>query len=68
MNAEEIRVFVDATWKHSIIPTLHEYIKVPDLSPAFDPDWEANGYDRAEPPSISTLVESCYEPWIPNVL
>jgi len=44
MNAEEIRQFVNSTWEESIIPTLHDYIKVPAQSPAFDPNWEANGY------------------------
>jgi len=31
-------------WKTSIIPELIEYIRIPNKSPAFDPDWERNGY------------------------
>jgi hypothetical protein len=27
-----------------IVPTLVEYIKIPNKSPAFDPDWAAHGY------------------------
>ena len=31
-------------WDTSIIPEISEYIKVPNKSPHFDPDWEANGH------------------------
>ncbi|XOV82875.1 MAG: M20/M25/M40 family metallo-hydrolase [bacterium] len=31
-------------WQDSILPTLHDYIRIPNKSPNFDPDWEANGY------------------------
>ena len=27
-----------------IIPVLHEYVAIPNVSPSFDPDWEANGH------------------------
>jgi len=31
-------------WDVNILPTLTEYIKIPNKSPAFDPDWKQNGY------------------------
>lgn len=31
-------------WADELIPRLTEYITIPALSPAFDPDWEANGH------------------------
>ena len=31
-------------WENSIIPELVEYIRIPNKSPAFDPDWQKNGY------------------------
>ena len=31
-------------WDDSIIPELCEYIKVPNKSPMFDPDWEKHGH------------------------
>src|SRR5215470_1050770 len=31
-------------WSDEIVPTLIEYIKIPNKSPAFDPDWAAHGY------------------------
>ena len=36
--------FVDQCWGDEIVPTLVEYIKIPNKSPAFDPDWAAHGY------------------------
>lgn len=31
-------------WDESIIPTLMDYIKIPNKSPHFDKDWQAHGY------------------------
>lgn len=31
-------------WQQDILPRLSEYIKIPNKSPAFDPDWKANGH------------------------
>jgi acetylornithine deacetylase/succinyl-diaminopimelate desuccinylase-like protein len=44
MNAEETRRIVDRAWEGGILQTLHEYITIPNQSPAFDPRWRAHGY------------------------
>ncbi|HZK89648.1 MAG TPA: M20/M25/M40 family metallo-hydrolase [Stellaceae bacterium] len=36
--------FVDQCWGDEIVPTLVEYIKIPNKSPMFDPDWAAHGH------------------------
>ena len=36
--------FVESVWDQSIVPELIEYIRIPNKSPAFDPDWRANGH------------------------
>ena len=36
--------FVDRCWHDEVIPTLIEYIRIPNKSPAFDADWAAHGY------------------------
>lgn len=36
--------FCDQRWDESIIPELVDYIKIPNKSPMFDPDWQKNGY------------------------
>ena len=35
--------YVDACWAE-IIPVIEDYIRIPNKSPAFDPDWEAHGH------------------------
>ncbi|HEY4376752.1 MAG TPA: M20/M25/M40 family metallo-hydrolase, partial [Acidimicrobiales bacterium] len=34
----------DQIWEDSILPTLVDYIRVPAVSSAFDPDWAEHGY------------------------
>lgn len=36
--------FVNEFWDKNIIPTLKEYIRIPNKSPSFDPEWEAHGH------------------------
>jgi acetylornithine deacetylase/succinyl-diaminopimelate desuccinylase-like protein len=48
MNEARTRDFVEGIWEASILPALHEYIRIPNQSPAFDADWRSNGaMDRA---------------------
>lgn len=44
MNADRNRTLVDETWSSSIVPTLEQYIRIPNQSPLFDPEWKKNGY------------------------
>ncbi len=44
MDIERTRKFVDQCWGDEIVPTLVEYIRIPNKSPSFDPDWAAHGY------------------------
>ena len=44
MDKQKARDFVNGTWDDSIIPKLCDYIKVPNKSPMFDPEWEKHGY------------------------
>src|SRR5579862_6424816 len=36
--------FIDRIWDDEILPTLTEYIRIPNKSPHFDADWEKHGY------------------------
>lgn len=36
--------FSRSLWSTSIVPSLHDYIRIPNKSPAFDPDWQAHGH------------------------
>ena len=44
MSQERIRQVVDHMWDDSIIPTLHDYIRIPNQSPLFDPQWRESGH------------------------
>ncbi len=44
MNTSRIRQHVERAWDNSIIPELVEYIRIPNKSPAFDSQWQKNGY------------------------
>ncbi len=48
LNPAEARTFVSGVWDSTIVPTLVEYIKIPNKSPGFDADWRAHGHmDKA---------------------
>jgi acetylornithine deacetylase/succinyl-diaminopimelate desuccinylase-like protein len=48
MNVDQNRKLIDDHWSSSIVPTLEDYIRIPNQSPLFDPDWKRNGHmDRA---------------------
>jgi acetylornithine deacetylase/succinyl-diaminopimelate desuccinylase-like protein len=48
MENTRTRGFVDKVWGGSILPTLVDYIRIPNKSPIFDPEWQAHGHmDRA---------------------
>src|SRR5690606_21945789 len=48
MNIERIRQYVADAWDRSIVPALCEYIRIPNKSIHFDPNWKAHGHmDRA---------------------
>ena len=44
MDNKQTADFVNAMWDDEIIPEIAEYIKVPNKSPHFDPDWEKHGH------------------------
>ena len=44
LDVEKAKKSIDQCWSDEIVPTLFEYIKIPNKSPAFDPDWAAHSY------------------------
>ncbi len=46
MDDATLTAFIDTMWDDAIVPTLVEYIRIPNKSPAFDPDWSAHGHMR----------------------
>jgi acetylornithine deacetylase/succinyl-diaminopimelate desuccinylase-like protein len=44
MDNKKTEEFVNDLWDSSIIPELCDYIRLPNKSPHFDPDWEQHGH------------------------
>lgn len=44
MNTLQLKTYIDQLWNNSVIPTLIDYIKIPNKSPMFDPKWIEHGY------------------------
>src|SRR5476649_616913 len=43
-----VPAFIERIWEDDILPTLTDYIRIPNKSPHFDPEWEAHGHmDKA---------------------
>ena len=44
LDTQRLSRFVDEVWGDEIVPSLVEYVKIPNKSPAFDPQWAEHGY------------------------
>ncbi|HZO80536.1 MAG TPA: M20/M25/M40 family metallo-hydrolase [Candidatus Binataceae bacterium] len=44
MDTTALRTHVEQLWDRSILGELTEYIRIPNKSPAFDPEWQAHGH------------------------
>jgi acetylornithine deacetylase/succinyl-diaminopimelate desuccinylase-like protein len=44
MLTSKLTTYIDAFWDREILPALQEYIRIPNESPLFDPDWQAHGH------------------------
>src|SRR3954469_20846418 len=44
LDAAKLGRFIDQGWGDAIVPTLVDYIRIPNKSPAFDPEWAAHGH------------------------
>jgi acetylornithine deacetylase/succinyl-diaminopimelate desuccinylase-like protein len=44
MDTARVRQFVETFWEDSILPSITDYIRIPNKSPAFDSQWVEHGY------------------------
>lgn len=44
MNAARLRGFIEEQWRLHVVPALFDYIRIPNKSPMFDPQWAAHGH------------------------
>jgi acetylornithine deacetylase/succinyl-diaminopimelate desuccinylase-like protein len=56
MNLEQLRAAVNKVWDESILERLTAYVRIPNKSPMFDPEWESHGYMEA---AIQLMADWC---------
>jgi acetylornithine deacetylase/succinyl-diaminopimelate desuccinylase-like protein len=44
MDSEKLQNFVGEIWDDAVVPSLTEYIRIPNKSPGFDPKWVEHGF------------------------
>jgi acetylornithine deacetylase/succinyl-diaminopimelate desuccinylase-like protein len=44
MSASRYQSFIDRQFDTSILPVLEDYVRIPNKSPAFAPDWQSEGH------------------------
>jgi acetylornithine deacetylase/succinyl-diaminopimelate desuccinylase-like protein len=44
LRLDAVERHVEVTWTTDIVPALHDFITIPNVSPAFDREWAAHGY------------------------
>lgn len=44
LNPQKLHTFIEKQWQEEILPSLSEYIKIPNKSPHFDALWQEHGY------------------------
>src|ERR1700719_874268 len=56
MDLKQLLASVEDTWNHSILERLTSYIRIPNKSPHFDPEWEAHGHMEA---ALQLMAQWC---------
>jgi acetylornithine deacetylase/succinyl-diaminopimelate desuccinylase-like protein len=64
MNLAQLRSFIDGVWDESILDRLKAYVRIPNKSPHFDPDWERHGHMDA---AIGLMAEWCQAQPVPGM-
>ena len=64
MNDTELYQFVDGKWETDILPTLKDYIRIPNVSPVFEENWDSLGHMRR---AVDLLADWCRNRPIPGL-
>jgi acetylornithine deacetylase/succinyl-diaminopimelate desuccinylase-like protein len=58
MDRKSISTFVEKMWDETILPSFKNYVRIPNISPGFDPQWEENKLLLKAAQLISTWAKS----------
>ena len=63
MDLERLNARVARTWDDSILDRLIAYVRIPNKSPMFDPQWERNGHMES---AVQLMAEWCRAQQVPG--
>jgi acetylornithine deacetylase/succinyl-diaminopimelate desuccinylase-like protein len=63
MDAKRLSSTIAATWDESIVDRLVEYVRIPNKSPLFDPQWEQHGYMEK---AVTLMADWCRRQAVPG--
>jgi len=63
MDFERLQARIARTWDDSILEQLVAYVRIPNKSPMFDPQWERHGYMEA---AVQLMAEWCRAQKVPG--
>ena len=58
LDQSSLKASIESQWLKSIVPQLCDYVRIPNKSPLFDPEWEQHGHMEA---AIQLLARWCRE-------
>src|SRR3982075_3065277 len=64
MDLKRLSASIGKTWDDSIVDRLVAYVRIPNKSPMFDPEWERNGYMEA---AVQLMAEWCRTQPVPGM-
>jgi len=64
MDLSALRQAIERQWNESILERLKDYVRIPNKSVMFDPDWEAHGYMEA---AVKLMADWCRAQPIPGM-
>jgi acetylornithine deacetylase/succinyl-diaminopimelate desuccinylase-like protein len=63
MDLARLTSFINHTWDSSIIERLIAYVRIPNKSPMFDPEWESHGYMES---AVTLMADWCRAQALPG--
>src|SRR5579863_5044890 len=64
MDLEQLSAAVNKTWDDSIVDRLTAYVRIPNKSPQFDPEWETHGHMEK---AVQLMAEWCRAQPVPGM-
>lgn len=64
MDLERLRASVNRAWDESIVERLIAYVRIPNKSPMFDPQWDSHGHMEA---AVQLMADWCRAQPVPGM-